>query len=198
MIVTGSICLVAAWAAGKLMNLDRSKIGALMITSAFGSSALIGYPLIQFAFPNDPEAMTDAILVSELGVGLPIFTLCPVVAMYFGGTSPSRSALRTTLLEYFRSPIFVAVVAGLLISRLPFSVDDPLIAPIFEAFRMVEGALTVLACLVLGLQLRFTSVRGILPLVVVSASTRWDYNLLSLASRLVSITLATCSVRFWF
>ena len=78
------ICLVLTWAAGALLKLERQNLGALMMTAAFGSSTLIGYPLIQYAFPGDPEALTNAVLISELGVGLPIFTLCIAVAIHFG------------------------------------------------------------------------------------------------------------------
>jgi predicted permease len=81
MIVAVIVCLGASWGAGRVLRLDRGKTGALMIASSFGSSTLIGYPLIQYAFPHNPEAMVDAILISELGVGLPIFTLCVWVAM---------------------------------------------------------------------------------------------------------------------
>jgi hypothetical protein len=169
MLVAGVVSLVVAWGAGIAMRLERQKIGALMIVSAFGSSALLGYPLIQFAFPNNPQAMVDAILVSELGVGLPIFTICPVIAMYFGSSSRDGSAFYKTLLGYFRSPVFVAVVAGLAASRLPIPLNNPFVAPFFESFRMIEGALTIVACLILGIQLDFKAVRGIWPLIIVSA-----------------------------
>ena len=74
----------------KCLTSDRGKIGAFMIASSFGSSALLGYPFIQMVFPNNPEAMTDAILISEIGVGLPLFILCPLVAMWFGKERQKR------------------------------------------------------------------------------------------------------------
>lgn len=74
MVSNGFASLGVAWAAGKLLRLDQAVIGAIMISSSFDSTALIGYPLVEYVFPNDPEALTDAILLSELGVGLPIFT----------------------------------------------------------------------------------------------------------------------------
>ena len=169
MFIAGVASLTAAWLAGVALRLDRPRIGALMITSAFGSSALLGYPLVQYAFPNDPQAMTDAILVSELGVGLPIFILCPAIAMYFGNRTAQAVSVRSVMLEYFRSPIFIAVVAGLIAARLPINPDQVLFAPVFEAMRMINGSLTVLACLILGLQLKFVAPKNILVLVLVSA-----------------------------
>jgi hypothetical protein len=169
MFLAGCASLFLAWLAGRLLRLDRPHTGALMITSAFGSSALLGYPLIQFAFPHNPEAMADAVLVSELGVGLPIFILCPLIAMHFGAArGESRGFSWGVLAGYLRSPIFLAVVIGLLASRCPV-LAAPANAGLLRAPQMIEGSLTFLACLVLGLQLSFRSPAGLLPLVVVSA-----------------------------
>jgi hypothetical protein len=59
------------------------RTGAFILTSSFGPSAPFGYPLTQKTFPGNQEAMTDAVLISELGVGLPIFTNAPLIAMWF-------------------------------------------------------------------------------------------------------------------
>jgi predicted permease len=169
MFVSVLITLAVAWAAGRALRLPRPTIGALMIVSTFGSSTLLGYPLIQYAFPGNPEAMTDAVLASELGMGLPIFTICPMIALYFGSASQDKSGMKKAATQYFRSPIFIAVVLGLVAS--PFSLDprNPLVAPFSIALDMISGAIPFLATLVLGLQLRRVSPRKILPLVLVSA-----------------------------
>ena len=191
MIASVVLSLIVAGLAGLAMRLERSKIGVLMITSAFGSTALMGYPLVQFAFPSNPHAMSvfapnwrknvgDAVLISELGVGLPIFTLCPIIAMYFGHARGDAGALRKALMDYVRSPIFVALVAGLLVSqrrfcaslaqkRLRIPVNSAFIAPFSQAFRMIVGAFATLSCLILGVQINFKGVWRILPLIAVSA-----------------------------
>ena len=169
MFVAGISCMTIAWIAGKLMRLRSETLGTLIITSSFGSSALIGYPLIQFAFPNNPAAMSDAILISELGVGVPIFTLCPIIASYYGSGSSGLKAMTATFINYLQSPIFISIIAGIVFSQFQVIVKNPFMEPFWEAFRMINGTLTVLACLILGLQLKFTSVRLILPLFLVSA-----------------------------
>lgn len=169
MLGAGLGTLVAAWAVARLMGLSRPKTGALMIVSAFGSSSLLGYPMIQYTFPHDPEAMTEAILISELAVGLPIFILCPLVAMHFGEGSGSSGSAKATALQYFRSPIFAAVILGLAASQLHLPLGSPEFAPILEAAKMVDGTLAGLACLILGLQIELPSLGAILPLVAVSA-----------------------------
>jgi predicted permease len=166
MFLAGVLSMVITWIIGVMMRLRSETLGMLIITSTFGSSALIGYPLIQFAFPNNPVAMTDAILISELGVGVPIFTLCPIVAAYYGSGSSGFPAI---LKIFLKSPIFISVVAGIIFSQFQFIVKNPFMAPIWEALRMIQGTLTVLACLILGLQLKFSSPRRIIPLFLISA-----------------------------
>ncbi|MFZ4521594.1 MAG: AEC family transporter [Bacteroidales bacterium] len=57
MFTAGVISMVITWVAGTLMRLRKETLGMLIITSTFGSSALIGYPLIQFAFPENRVAI---------------------------------------------------------------------------------------------------------------------------------------------
>ena len=169
MLGSGIISMIITWIIGKLMRLKRETLGMLIITSTFGSSALIGYPLIQFAFPGNAIAMTDAIMISELGVGLPIFTLCPIVASYYGSGSAGFSSMLKTFAVYLKSPIFISVVAGLVFSRFQVIVKSPYMEPLWESLRMIQGTLTVLACLILGLQLKFKSAGRLFPLFLVSA-----------------------------
>ena len=169
MFLAGIASMIVTWIIGKLMRLKRETLGMLIISSTFGSSSLIGYPLIEFAFPGNVVAMSDAILISELGVGVPIFTLCPLVASYYGSGDSGVFSMWKTLLEYLKSPLFLSVVAGIVFSQFQVIVKNPLLAPMWEALRMIQGTLTVLACLILGLQLKFGSVRKILPLFIVSS-----------------------------
>jgi predicted permease len=168
-LVAGVLSMLLAWLAGRLLKLSKAKTGALMLTSSFGSSALLGYPFIAFSFPNNPEAIADAVLLSELGVGLPLFILGPAVAIYFGDKHENASMKKALSLSYFRSPIFASVVLGILVSFLPINRENNFIAPFFEALKMINGALAILACLILSLQLKIKSLKGLLPLFIISA-----------------------------
>jgi hypothetical protein len=165
------VCLGVSWGAGRVLRLDRAQTGALMMASSFGSSTLIGYPLIQYAFPHNPEALIDAILISELGVGLPTFTLCVWVAMCFGeGAAAEAGRRRKILLDYFRSPIFIALAAGLLISTLHLNPESPYLAPFSQAADMVAASITLLSCLILAIELDLRSMRHMWLVVVISAA----------------------------
>jgi len=166
--VAGVLSMLLAYIAGRILRLSKPKIGALMLTSSFGSSALLGYPFIAFSFPNNPEAIADAVLLSELGVGLPMFLLGPAIAIHFGNQAQGFN-IKKTLLPYFRSPIFVSIVLGIAVSFMPFDRQNNFVAPFFEAFKMINGALSILACLILSLQLKFIPLKGIIPLFIISA-----------------------------
>jgi len=166
--VAGVLSMLLAYFAGCLLRLSKPKTGALMLTSSFGSSALLGYPFIAFSFPNNPEAIADAVLLSELGVGLPMFLLGPAIAIYFGNQTENFS-IKKTLFSYFQSPIFIAIVFGIAVSFVPFDRQNNFVAPFFEALKMINGALSILACLILSLNLKFIPLRGIIPLFVISA-----------------------------
>jgi predicted permease len=166
--VAGVLSMLLAYIAGRLLRLSKPKTGALMLTSSFGSSALLGYPFIAFSFPNNPEAIADAVLLSELGVGLPMFLFGPAIAIYFGNQS-ERFNLKKTLFSYFRSPIFISIGLGVAVSFIPFNRQNIFIAPFFEAFKMINGALSILACLILSLNLKLIPLKGIITLFIISA-----------------------------
>jgi predicted permease len=159
-IVAALVSMAASWLLGKALRLDRPHIGALMLTSSFGSSALMGYPVIQYVFPNNPQALADAVFMSEVGVGLPIFILGPLIAMRFGEGQEIGPSRGKAIADYVRSPIFVAVLLGIVASRFPGLQHVPWLDPFWEALRMIDGTLAAVACMVLALQLKFSSVRG--------------------------------------
>lgn len=159
-IVAALVSMAISWSLGKALRIDRPSTGALMLTSSFGSSALMGYPVIQYVFPGNPQALADAVFMSEVGVGLPIFILGPLIAMNFGEKLDDGQSRRKLPVDYFRSPIFAAVIAGVAVSQFPGLRQIPWLAPFWEALHMIEGALAALACMVLALQLKLSSLRG--------------------------------------
>jgi len=168
MFLSGTVSLAISWLIGVLLKFDRQSTGALMIVSSFGSSALIGYPIIQYAFANNPQALAQGIIISEIGVGLPIFIFCPAVSMYFGGTFKRIVDMRKLAKDYFLSPIFVSVVLGLVLSRHNIPAGTPFVDTIMEALKMMQGALVVLSAIILGLHLSFQPMKGFWKLIMVS------------------------------
>ena len=156
-----------AWAVTGLLGFSRGRQGAVVFCAAFGSSTFLGYSVITQMYPGNQAALGEAVLISEIGVGYPIFILGPVLAAYFGsgGQGWKKS------LGFFRTPVFYALLAGMLWGTLGLPCKDGAItAPLFHLTDVLSGALTPLAILSVGLMFRRPSVRAILlPLFIVVA-----------------------------
>lgn len=165
----GAIAL--AWLVSAALRFPRPQQGAIVFCSAFGSSTFLGYALIKAMYPDNPEAMTEAVLISEIGVGYLLFILGPVLAAYFGAQALDARSRWAASLDFFKSPVFFALVIGLLwgILRLP-GPENAFLAPVFQVCQTLSAALTPVAILTVGLLFKLPSVRGILvPLGIVVA-----------------------------
>ncbi|MBW2710732.1 MAG: AEC family transporter, partial [Deltaproteobacteria bacterium] len=126
-------CIALAWFISVLLKFNKAQQGAIVFCSAFGSSTFLGYVIIMQMFPDSPEALSEAVLISEIGVGYPIFILGPILAAYFGSEKLDMKSQWKSSLGFFKSPVFFALLIGLLWGyfRLPGQNND-LLAPIFK------------------------------------------------------------------
>ena len=159
-------CIALAWWVSRLLRFSRAKQGAIVFCAAFGSSTFLGYAIIMQMFPGNTQAMTEAVLISELGVGYPIFILGPVLAAFFG--SGDKGDWRASL-SFFRSPVFFALLAGITwgIFSLPGK-ENIYLQPLFHVGEILAAALTPLAILAVGLLLKRPKLKeAVLALVIV-------------------------------
>ena len=163
--------IAAAWAVAVLLKFNRPQQGAIVFCSAFGSSTFLGYAIILQMFPDTPAALGEAVLISELGVGYPIFILGPILGAYFGSSATTGERPWKASLGFFRSPVFFALLAGLLWGHfhLPGK-ENEFLAPLFQLGEVLSAALTPLAILSVGLMFKLPRLRTILaPLAIVVA-----------------------------
>jgi predicted permease len=167
MILAIACHLVLSWAIGKYLHLGRRQMGAFMLVAAFGSSATLGYAMITQIFPGNTNAVTDAIMISELGVGIPLFFIGVMVAMYYGGKEgvSAWSSIRS----YLASPIFIALVAGILASFFMSSIQDPAWDVILSVLDIMALSLPVFVTLGIALMLRWIPFKtvGVLACVTI-------------------------------
>ena len=158
------LCILLAWGAARLLRFDLRQQGAVVFCSAFGSSTFLGYSIITQMYPGNQAAIGEAVLISEIGVGYPIFILGPMLAAYFSG---KKSGLAASL-GFFRSPVFFALIAGILWGTLDLPGENSFLAPLFHLGSVLSGALTPLAIIAVGLMFRRPAVKSIaIPLAVV-------------------------------
>lgn len=159
-------CLGLAWLVGRWLALDRARLGAFMLTAGFGSSALLGYALVLEVYPGQAQAIVDAVIISELGVGPALFTIGVMVAIYFGGEKVGTREKVSAALAFFRSPIFFALALGLLCSYIGLPIHNPVVASLLDGLKVVAGANTLVVALTVGLILRLNVFSAGVTLVV--------------------------------
>ena len=156
-------CIALAWIISVWLKFNKAQQGAIIFCSAFGSSTFLGYVIIMQMFPDTPQALSEAVLISEIGVGYPIFILGPILAAYFGSEKLDIKSQWKSSLVFFKSPVFFALIIGLLWGyfRLPGQ-NNEFLAPIFKVCNVLSSALTPLAILSVGLMFKLPHLRKML------------------------------------
>jgi len=162
-------CIALAWTVSVLLKFNKTQQGAIVFCSAFGSSTFLGYSIILQMFPNTPEALSEAVLISEIGVGYPIFILGPILGAYFGSKELDTKLQWKASLNFFKSPVFFALLLGLLWGNFQLPGQENIfLAPLFQLCNVLAAALTPLAILSVGLMFKLPHLRKILvPLIIV-------------------------------
>lgn len=166
-LLTEIIVLGLAYFIGKKLHIQNAQLGTLMITSAFGSSALLGYAVISQVFPSNIKALSEAVLISELGVGVGLFTIGTMVAIYFGDSLQKQTPLQSIMI-FLKSPIFIAIIAGLTYNLLSISTDAPVIKELFKTINIISRSNTFFVALTVGVLLEVNKIRPILTLVIIA------------------------------
>ncbi len=164
-------CIALAWTVSSALRFSKAEKGAIIFCAAFGSSTFLGYAIIMQLYPNTPQAMTEAVLISEVGVGYPIFILGPMLAAYFGSSGVSFRENIGASLAFFKSPVFFALLLGLAWRPLGLPGEENILFnPLFEVCHVLSQALTPLAILAVGLMFKIPNIRQcIIMLTVVVA-----------------------------
>ena len=161
------ICMFLGWIAGKALGLSAGQLGAFILVAAFGSSSTLGYALISQAFPNDPALLAEAVVISELGVGILIFTVGVAVAIFFG--QGAGGSLTSGLRTFLKSPIFIALILGLAFSFLKPPLDNTVFSLLFRMLDAIGGSLVIFVALAIALMLKPIPARKLARLIVAVA-----------------------------
>lgn len=166
MIASAIVMLAIAWLIGKSIKLPHPQMGTFLLVSGFGSSSLLGYALVAELFPTNADALAEAAFISELGVGLPLFTVGVMIAMFYGNSEEKSSHLLNGALLFFRSPIFISIAAGTVWSLLKLPIEGALMGPLFDAIHIIGKANTFMVTLTVGVLLQFSALRSIIVIAL--------------------------------
>jgi len=135
---------------GKLLQLPRRTVGALVLLGGLGNTSFVGLPMIEAYYGK--ELLGVGILADQLGSFMALSTLGVLVASVYATGNPSLRDMPRKVL-YF--PPFQALVLALLLRPLPFPDWTIMI------LRKLADTVTPLALVSVGFQLRMTSLAGI-------------------------------------
>lgn len=157
-----------AWGVSIILKLSSPQKGALILGSTFSSSGFLGYAVIRTMYPNNLEALSDAAIVSELGVATTIFTIGVLIAIYFGTAKYGHQEIKKEALKFFYSPIFISLVAGIIFSFIPIPENNWIIAGIYKLLSTISAANTLLVCLTIGIMIHFKDFRRVIFVVTIA------------------------------
>ncbi len=112
---TEMLALGVVYALGKSLRLPRTLLGAVLIVGVFGNTSFIGYPLTLAIFPRQ---FPTTILLDQFGMTLPMYLSAAIVGSRFGSENGSGGHA-AAIGRFFRSPIFLSAVLGLILHSLP-------------------------------------------------------------------------------
>jgi malate permease and related proteins len=153
-----------------LMGLDRRSLGSFVLAASFGSTSLIGNALLDVVFHGSAAVLGMGMVIGQFGVGVPNNTLGLWVGMRAGLDVNATPATRYSRdrLAFLKTPVVIAVLAGIAWSWVGIPTTLPGISSLFGALTLTGAALPFLAAAVTGLSLTHTDWRRLMPLIGVS------------------------------
>jgi malate permease and related proteins len=155
--------LFLGWMIGQALGLGAAKLGAFVLVSGFGSSASLGYALVHQIMGNNPEAMSDALIIGEFGATTPFFIIGVAIAVYFGGEGSSTNSRWAASMSFFRSPIFISLALGIVWSFWQLPETNPAVRFMYTLLDTIGNSLVVLVAMSIGLMLKPILVKQLLP-----------------------------------
>ena len=130
---------------GKIAKLHPHSILTLSFMGAFGNTLFLGLPIVNGALGE--EYANKVIIYDQIVTGIPIAFLAPLILSLGGKGVFSARAITSRL---FRSPLFLALLSGLVLKFIPLEIPDELFVPL----KSLALTATPVALFAIGVQMR--------------------------------------------
>jgi len=141
--------LAAMWLTGKLLKINNSRLGALVLAAGFPNVTYLGLPVLEQTFGSWARSVA---IQMDLFAGLPLlFTLGIVIARYFGEHNGDH---KKPILAFLNAPPFWVAAAAVTMNLLHIS-EPEWMSGILER---LAGGVVPLMLFSLGLALNWQSV----------------------------------------
>lgn len=114
-LVAEGAVLGLAYLLARAIKLDRKTTAGLMIAATFGNTGYLGLPFVTAIFNGDKTAIQSAVMMDSFAMRILLCSAGIAVATCFAGEKFKWQ----DMLEFVKSPLFVAVVLGLLLRTTP-------------------------------------------------------------------------------
>lgn len=148
-----------AWAAGRLLRLDRRTLVAVIITAMFGNAGNYGLSLNLFAFGEQALAYASLYFVT---LAVLIYSVGVIIA------SMGRTSLRQALLGLFKVPAIYALAAAGAFNLFGWEIPTA----IGRTVDILAGAAIPMLMVLLGIQLQHARWAGKLKALILSNGLR--------------------------
>ena len=153
--------IIMAWLIATILKFKPGEKGALILVSAFGMTTMLGYPIIRQVFQGNALAMEEAVVTSEFGVGLLLFILGPLIAMYYGESKLEGRFIMKSVKKFFVSPVFISLVAGISLSLIPFETGGHVFTSFVHLFQLIGNANLLMVAFTIGLLIELKKIKHI-------------------------------------
>ncbi|MCB2208141.1 MAG: AEC family transporter [Bacteroidetes bacterium] len=153
--------IIMAWFIATILKFKPGEKGALILVSAFGMTTMLGYPIVRQVFQGNALAMEEAVVTSEFGVGLLLFILGPLIAMYYGESKLEGKFIMKSVKNFFVSPIFISLVAGISLSFIPFETGGHVFTSFVHFFQLIGNANLLMVAFTIGLLIELKKIKHI-------------------------------------
>ena len=169
-----SIAVVAAvaWLAGRYIGLSGPVLGSIVLVSGVGSSSTLGYLLVLQIYGENPSIMSAVVTMGEIGVHLPLFTIGVAIAIHFGRDKADDISLWSAIRPFFTSPIFLAMVLGVIAAAVRLPQDHWAVAIIDDLLGVAADSLLFLVAFTTGLMLKPIPLRSLATLIAIVAGLK--------------------------
>jgi hypothetical protein len=151
------------WLVSRAFHLDGPSTAPVVLACGFSSSTVLGVSLIGELFPGREAEVAETIVLSSLGMIPFVITGGTMIAMYYGASEMTPRERRRATLAYFRSPIFVSILAGVALAFLADH-EGSVAHSFLDGLRLVSAGNTLMVLLTVGLLVEVQDLRGIVGL----------------------------------
>jgi predicted permease len=111
-----ALLLATCLALARRARFSSRVVGATMLTGVFGNTVFLGYPVAQAIVPT---RFPEAVIIDQFGMMIVLYPVAAALGGWLGASDGDRGGAGAALARFFRGPLFLAIVAGVVLHEAP-------------------------------------------------------------------------------